>query len=167
MAHWSGPDWYCLLRFLISSRIQYLTNYQTDALKSNGSCHLLKWNNLIHLWQPKLLWENSWKLGSTLDLGTNHLWAPDIWRQHDKLLCLFLLLSHLLSLHLDSLEWILYMKVKVKVEPCPILCNPMDYSLPSSSDLGILQARILEYGAIPFLNPVYSVFSINIFRKNE
>ena len=30
------------------------------------------------------------------------------------------------------------------------LCDPMDYSLPGSSVLGILQARILEWVAIPF-----------------
>ena len=27
---------------------------------------------------------------------------------------------------------------------CPALCNPMDYSLPGSSDHEILQARIVE-----------------------
>ena len=31
----------------------------------------------------------------------------------------------------------------------PTLCDPMDGSLPSSSVHGILQARILEWGAIP------------------
>ena len=31
---------------------------------------------------------------------------------------------------------------------CPTLCDPMDYSLPGSSALGILQARILEWVAI-------------------
>ena len=37
-------------------------------------------------------------------------------------------------------------KVKVKVaQPCPILCNPMDYRVQ-----GILQARILEWVAFPF-----------------
>ena len=30
------------------------------------------------------------------------------------------------------------------------LCNPMDCSLPGSSVRGILQARILEWVAIPF-----------------
>ena len=30
------------------------------------------------------------------------------------------------------------------------LCNPMDYSLPGSSVHGILQARILEWVAVPF-----------------
>ena len=42
----------------------------------------------------------------------------------------------------ESDKWIL--KVKV-TQSCPILCNPMDYTVP-----GILQARILEWVAIPF-----------------
>ena len=42
-------------------------------------------------------------------------------------------------------------KVKVLVtQSCPILGKPMDYSLPGSSVHGILQARILEWVAIPF-----------------
>ena len=42
-------------------------------------------------------------------------------------------------------------KLKVLVSHlCPALCNPMSYSLPSSSIHGILQASILEWIAIPF-----------------
>ena len=33
---------------------------------------------------------------------------------------------------------------------CPTLCDPMDYSLPGFSVHRILQARILEWVAIPF-----------------
>ena len=33
---------------------------------------------------------------------------------------------------------------------CLILCNPMNCSLPDSSVHGILQARILEWVAVPF-----------------
>ena len=33
---------------------------------------------------------------------------------------------------------------------CLTLCNSMDYSLPGSSIHGVLQARILEWVAIPF-----------------
>ena len=33
---------------------------------------------------------------------------------------------------------------------CPTLSNPMDCSLPGSSIHGILQARVLEWGAIAF-----------------
>ena len=35
------------------------------------------------------------------------------------------------------------------VQSCQIICNPMDYSPPGSSLHGILQARILEWVAIP------------------
>ena len=43
------------------------------------------------------------------------------------------------------------MKVKVSVtQSCPTLCNPMSCSPPASSLHGILQARILEWVAIPF-----------------
>ena len=35
-------------------------------------------------------------------------------------------------------------------QSCPTLCNPMDCSLPGSPVYGILQARILEWVAIPF-----------------
>ena len=42
-------------------------------------------------------------------------------------------------------------------QSCPTLHDPKDYSLPGSSVHGILQARILEWVAIPFsrdlLNP--------------
>ena len=33
---------------------------------------------------------------------------------------------------------------------CPTLCNPMDCSLPGSSNHGIFQARVLEWVAISF-----------------
>ena len=36
------------------------------------------------------------------------------------------------------------------VHSCPTLCDPMDCSPPGSSVHGILQARILEWVAIPF-----------------
>ena len=44
------------------------------------------------------------------------------------------------------------MKGKVQVlvaQPCPTLCNPMDFSPSGSSVHGILQARILEWVAKP------------------
>ena len=45
------------------------------------------------------------------------------------------------------------MKVKSESEVaqlCPTLHDPMDCSLPGSSIHGILQARVLEWGAIAF-----------------
>ena len=45
---------------------------------------------------------------------------------------------------------ILYMLLLKHTQSCPTLCNPMDCSPPGSSIHGILQARILEWVAIPF-----------------
>ena len=55
------------------------------------------------------------------------------------ILCLFLLYTEVnqLCVHAESLQWYL------------TLCNPMDCSPPSSSVYGILQARILEWVAMP------------------
>ena len=36
------------------------------------------------------------------------------------------------------------------IQLCLTLCNPMDCNLPGSSVHGILQARILEWVAMPF-----------------
>ena len=48
-----------------------------------------------------------------------------------------------LKLHMCVVEvWV--------TQSCPTLCDPMDYSLPGSSVHGILQARILQWVAIPF-----------------
>ena len=38
------------------------------------------------------------------------------------------------------------------LQSCPTLCDPMDCSPPGSSVHGILQARILEWVAMPFSN---------------
>ena len=49
------------------------------------------------------------------------------------------------------------MKVKSEsevVQSCPTLSDPMDCSLPGSSILGILQARVLEWVAIAFSQPL-------------
>ena len=37
------------------------------------------------------------------------------------------------------------------LQSCPTLCDPMDCNLPGSSVHGILQARILEWVAMPLL----------------
>ena len=47
----------------------------------------------------------------------------------------------------------IYQRMKVKVlvvQSCPTLCDPMDCSPPGSSVGGILQARILQWVAMPF-----------------
>ena len=47
-------------------------------------------------------------------------------------------LSHILSLVCAQL-----------LQACLTLCDPMDYSAPGSSVRGILQARVLEWVAMP------------------
>ena len=53
----------------------------------------------------------------------------------------------LLLVPLSALWWSVVVLV---VQSCMTLCNPMDCSPPGSSVHGILQARILEWAAIPF-----------------
>ena len=57
------------------------------------------------------------------------------------------------------------MKVKNESEAaqsCPTVSDPMDYSPPGSSLRGILQARVLEWGAIAFSSSSTSLF-LNFF----
>ena len=49
---------------------------------------------------------------------------------------------------LETKDWIDQVKVLL-TQIYPILCKTMDYSQPGSSVLGILQARILEWVAVP------------------
>ena len=52
------------------------------------------------------------------------------------------------------------------LQSCPTLYNPIDGSLPGSSIHGILQARVLEWGAIAFsgLNALQVIYSF-IYRR--
>ena len=79
----------------------------------------------------------------------NIFWALSIFK---KILLQFLSVN---CIHNNS--WIIKLyfnsRLKVKVlvtQSCPTLCNPMDYNPLDSSVHGILQARILEWVAIPF-----------------
>ena len=60
------------------------------------------------------------------------------------------------------------MKVKSESEvaqSCPTLSDPMDYSLPGSSILGIFQARVLEWGAIAFSDLMYLLLLLSRFSR--
>ena len=46
----------------------------------------------------------------------------------------------------------IYAAAAKSLQSCPTLCDSIDGSPPGSSVLGILQARILEWVAIPFSN---------------
>ena len=45
---------------------------------------------------------------------------------------------------------------------CLTLCDPMDWSLPGSSGHGILQARILQFVAIPFSRGIFPIQGSNL-----
>ena len=71
-------------------------------------------------------------------------------------LFLFICTATSLSIHLltdiqaGSMSWLLWSERKWKLLSRAWLCNSMDYSLPGSSVHGILQARKLEWVAVPF-----------------
>ena len=48
------------------------------------------------------------------------------------------------------------------LQSCPTLCSPMDHSLPGSSVHGILQARILEWVAIPSSQGIFPIQGLNL-----
>ena len=50
-------------------------------------------------------------------------------------------------------------------QSCPTLCDPMDSILPSSSVHGILQARILEWVAMPSL--LQDIYTLTICEFSE
>ena len=55
------------------------------------------------------------------------------------------------------------LKVKSKSEvtqPCPTPSDPMDCSLPGSSIHGTFQARVLEWGAIAFSEPMPTILAL-------
>ena len=66
-----------------------------------------------------------------------------------KQLLRFLTLCHALCSYLHMGKSYLFCKVLI-ARLCPTLWEPMSYSLPGSSVHGILQARILDWIAIPF-----------------
>ena len=53
-------------------------------------------------------------------------------------------------------------KVKEVAQSCLTLCNPVDCSLPGSSVLGILQARILEWVATFLLQGIFPTQGSNL-----
>ena len=62
------------------------------------------------------------------------------------------------------------MKVKSEsqvAQSCPTVRDPMDCSLPGSSAHGILQARVLEWGAIAFSKIVHILGHKAIFSKSK
>ena len=56
-------------------------------------------------------------------------------------------------------------------QSCPTLSDPMDRSPPDFSIHGIFQARVLEWGAIPFsqigYTPIQNVFGVKKIKNKK
>ena len=66
---------------------------------------------------------------------------------------MFTPLSYIICFFLDYLLYLdmsFYSILVLVAQSCPTLCDPMDYSPLGSSVRGVLQARVLEWVAIPF-----------------
>ena len=61
-------------------------------------------------------------------------------------------MSSVISFHSDFLTSHIGFVVVKSLQSCPTLCDPIDGSPPGSAVPGILQARTLEWVAIPFSN---------------
>ena len=61
--------------------------------------------------------------------------------------------------NLHNLPMLLLLLLK-SLQSCLTLSDPMDFSLPGSSVHGILQARVLEWGAIAFSEPLHTLVYI-------
>ena len=59
-------------------------------------------------------------------------------------------IQFLMSCYMTHLVHELKVKASEVVQLCPTLCDPMDCNRPGCSVHGILQARILEWVAVPF-----------------
>ena len=56
----------------------------------------------------------------------------------------------MISPELEVYLWAAAAAAAKSLQSCPTLCNPIDGSPPGSPVPGILQARVLEWGAIAF-----------------
>ena len=100
-----------------------------------------------HSLENNCVWEQKPLLLSSVTSKT--IWFPREEQTREQLLVFSTVHRHLRHAHVNYK--IQYLCVCVLVaQSCPALCNPMDCSPPGSSIHGILQARILEWVAIPF-----------------
>ena len=59
-------------------------------------------------------------------------------------------------------SFIMFSREREVAQSCPTLSDPMDCSLPGSSIHGIFQARVLEWGAIAFSDPLVVTLSYSL-----
>ena len=69
-------------------------------------------------------------------------WIKKMWYSHT--------MEHYSTIKMNEILPFATTWVESESQSCPTHCDPMDCSLPGSSVHGILQARILEWVAVPF-----------------
>ena len=100
---------------------------------------ILPWIPLLTFLEKKNVWnDHMWNISKYLKHTTINIFL------RNQLACLnFILKWYILVLYM------LYMCAK-SLQSCPTPCNTMDHSVPGSFVHGILQAKILEWVAMPF-----------------
>ena len=58
-------------------------------------------------------------------------------------------------------QWLLYNVLCLVALSCPTLCDPLDCSLQAPLSMGVLQARILEWVAVPSLQGIFPTQGLN------
>ena len=143
-AHWRASP--CRVGF--PAQPSALTRRCWIIIKDYFNSHLLSISMQKELWMWFCLPSVLHKL---------HLWAetvfPDVLHSLMQMTVLWLKLMLEFTYIYGNVDlmWSLILHVCVWVtQLCPTLCNPINCSLPGSSVHGILQARILEWVAMPF-----------------
>ena len=100
-----------------------------------------------------LAWATGWVRCHSLRYPIHSMWRELTWfgariRSFNLYLLILRCFETFKKLHqLNIYMWLYWYSV---TKSCLTLCDPTDYSLPSSSDHGISQTRILEWFAISF-----------------
>ena len=58
-------------------------------------------------------------------------------------------------------QWLLYNVLCLVALSCPTLCDPLDCSLQAPLSMGVLQARIREWVAVPSLQGIFPTQGLN------
>ena len=117
-------------------------SYEKSLMNSSVNQSLMNWS-LLPIVSNKCVY----KIFIGLDSGENKNYQHTL-KKRELLWCYFysIKVKLILLLNID----IYYEQILLIAQLCPILCDPMHCSSPGYSVPGILQARILQWVAVPF-----------------
>ena len=105
------------------------------------------------IWSPTENWQVRHALGVYLSVLWKIVYICQYSEKSDPFLGKYLVIRNIsfwYTLEKNKLLLAVYIMKVLVAQLCPVLRYPMDCSLPGSSVHGIVQARILEWVAIPF-----------------